>query len=107
MHVTTDYLVIGSGVAGLSFALQAAEHGEVLIVTKRSADESNTKYAQGGIAAVLSSNDTFEAHIADTMAAGGALCHEIVVKLCVEEAPARIQTLREIGAKFDPSGRHS
>ncbi len=101
MHVTTDYLVIGSGVAGLSFALEAAAHGDVLVVTKRSADESNTKYAQGGIAAVLSTEDSFEAHIADTLAAGAGLCHDVVVKLCVEEAPARVKVLRDIGAKFD------
>src|SRR5579859_319273 len=101
MHVTTDFLVIGSGVAGLSFALEAAAHGDVLVVTKRSADESNTKYAQGGIAAVLSTEDSFEAHIADTLAAGAGLCHDVVVKLCVEEAPARVKVLRDIGAKFD------
>ncbi len=76
MPITTDYLVIGSGVAGLSFALEAAANGDVLVVTKRSADESNTKYAQGGIAAVLSTADSFEAHIADTLRAGAGLCHE-------------------------------
>jgi L-aspartate oxidase len=101
--LTTDYLVIGSGVAGLSFALEAAAHGDVTVVTKRSADESNTKYAQGGIAAVLSTADTFEAHIADTIRAGAGLCHERVVELCVRDAPARIQMLRDIGARFDKS----
>ena len=103
MSLTTDTLVIGSGVAGLSFALEAAAHGDVLVVTKRSADESNTKYAQGGIAAVLSTADTFEAHIADTVRAGAGLCHERVVELCVRDAPARIQMLRDIGARFDES----
>ncbi|HZU82070.1 MAG TPA: L-aspartate oxidase [Polyangiaceae bacterium] len=101
MPLTTDYLVIGSGVAGLSFALEAAAHGEVLIVTKRSADESNTKYAQGGIAAVLSEADSFEAHIADTLRAGAGLCHPLAVEVCVREGPARVQKLRELGARFD------
>src|SRR5580700_10376798 len=101
MPLTTDFLVIGSGVAGLTFALEASAHGDVLLVTKRSADESNTKYAQGGIAAVLSAADSFEAHIADTLQAGAGLCHEVVVKLCVEEGPARIKMLRDIGAHFD------
>jgi L-aspartate oxidase len=101
MPVTTDFLVIGTGVAGLSFALEASAHGDVLVVTKRSAEESNTKYAQGGIAAVLSAGDSFDAHIADTLRAGAGLCHDIVVKLCVEEGPARIRMLRDIGAKFD------
>ena len=70
MALVCDYLVLGSGVAGLSFALEAASHGEVVIVTKRGRDESNTKYAQGGIASVLSESDTFAAHIADTKASG-------------------------------------
>jgi L-aspartate oxidase len=101
MPLCTDYLVIGSGVAGLSFALDAAAHGDVLVVTKRSADESNTKYAQGGIAAVLSETDSFEAHIADTLLAGAGLCHPAAVELCVKEGPARIRMLRDIGARFD------
>lgn len=96
-----DYLVIGSGVAGLSFALEAAAHGDVLVVTKRSADESNTKYAQGGIAAVLSAADSFEAHTVDTIAAGAGLCHERAVEVSVTEGPARIRMLRDIGARFD------
>jgi L-aspartate oxidase len=101
MPITTDYLVIGSGVAGLSFALEAAAHGDVLVVTKRSADESNTKYAQGGIAAVLSAADSFAAHISDTLQAGAGLCHELAVEVCVKEGPARIRMLRDIGARFD------
>lgn len=101
MPMTTDYLVIGSGVAGLAFALEAAEHGDVLVVTKRSADESNTKYAQGGIAAVLSDADSFEAHIADTVRAGAGLCHQIAVEICVKGGPDRIRMLRDIGARFD------
>jgi L-aspartate oxidase len=104
MPITTDYLVIGSGVAGLSFALDAAAHGDVLVITKRSAEESNTKYAQGGIAAVLGAGDSFEAHVADTIVAGAGLCHEVAVEVCVREGPARIQMLRDIGAQLDLAG---
>ncbi len=101
MPITTDCLVIGSGAAGLSFALEAALHCDVVVVTKRSADESNTKYAQGGIAAVLSDADSFDAHIVDTIRAGAGLCHEAAVEVCVKEGPARIRMLQEIGARFD------
>jgi L-aspartate oxidase len=101
MPLTTDYLVIGSGVAGLSFALEASAHGDVVVVTKRTADESNTKYAQGGIAAVLSAGDSFEAHIADTLRAGAGLCHELAVEICVKEGPERIRMLQSLGARFD------
>ena len=101
MRVECDFLVMGSGVAGLSFAREAAKLGEVVVVTKRARDESNTKYAQGGIAAVLAQGDTFEAHIADTMKAGAGLNHQKVVELCVKEGPERIQMLRDIGARFD------
>jgi L-aspartate oxidase len=100
MALACDYLVLGSGIAGLSFALEASAHGEVLIVTKRAPDESNTKYAQGGIASVLGEGDTFAAHVADTMAAGAGLCHDVVVDLCVREGPSRIAMLREIGVRF-------
>ena len=101
MPITCDYLVIGSGVAGLSFALEAAAHGDVIVVTKRARDESNTKYAQGGIAAVLAQGDSFDQHIKDTLVAGAGLCHERAVEVCVKEGPARIAMLREIGARFD------
>jgi len=101
MPLTTDFLVIGSGVAGLTFALEASAHGDVLLVTKRSADESNTKYAQGGIAAVLSSADSFAAHIQDTLTAGAGLCHERTVEIAVKEGPARVRALQDIGARFD------
>lgn len=78
MSVKTDFLVIGSGIAGLSFALKAARHGKVTIITKSNEDESNTKYAQGGIAAVLpgSSGDSREKHIEDTLICGAGLCNE-------------------------------
>jgi L-aspartate oxidase len=101
MPLTTDYLVIGGGIAGLSFALEASTSGDVLVLTKGSAGESNTRYAQGGIAAVLDAADTFEAHIQDTIRAGAGLCHERVVELCVKEGPARVKMLRDIGARFD------
>src|SRR5258708_10656882 len=101
MPITCDYLVIGSGVAGLSFALEAAPYGDVVIVTKRSRDESNTKYAQGGIAAVLAASDSFEAHTQDTKIAGAGLSHDRVVEICVKEGPTRIGMLQQIGARFD------
>ena len=101
MAVTCDFLVIGSGIAGLSFALEAAAHGDVIIATKRSRDESNTKYAQGGIAAVLDEADSFDAHKKDTLIAGAGLSHDPVVELCVKDGPARIAMLRAIGAAFD------
>jgi L-aspartate oxidase len=101
MPTTCDVLVIGSGIAGLSFALEAAAHGDVIVVTKRERDESNTKYAQGGIAAVLAGDDTFQSHIEDTMVAGVGLNHQRVVELCVKDAPRAIAMLREIGARFD------
>jgi L-aspartate oxidase len=99
--VTCDFLVLGSGIAGLTFALEASKHGDVLVVSKRAADESNTKYAQGGIAAVLADTDTFESHIEDTLVAGAGLCHERVVELCVKDAPARIAELQKLGTRFD------
>ncbi len=101
MALSCDYLVIGSGIAGLSFALEASAVGDVILVTKRARDESNTKYAQGGIAAVLAETDTFEAHANDTMVAGAGLSHDVVVDMCVKDGPARIQMLRELGARFD------
>jgi L-aspartate oxidase len=99
--VTTDFLVLGSGVAGLTFALDAAAHGQVSIVTKRDPEESNTRYAQGGIAAVLGPEDTPEAHIQDTIVAGAGLCHEVVVEICAREGPPRIRELMARGASFD------
>ena len=98
--VVGETLALGSGVAGLSFALEAAQHGDVVLVTKRSRDESNTKYAQGGIAAVLDEDDSFDAHTKDTLIAGAGLCHERVVEMCVKEAPERIAMAQAIGARF-------
>jgi L-aspartate oxidase len=98
--LVTDYLVLGSGVAGLSFALTAADHGEVTIVTKRDRDDSATNWAQGGVSAVLSAEDSFERHAADTHEAGAGLCHGVVVDLCVREAPEGIRWLMDLGAEF-------
>jgi L-aspartate oxidase len=95
-----DYLVLGSGIAGLSFALKVAARGRVAIITKKNRAESNTNYAQGGIAAVTSKEDSFEMHVRDTLEAGAGLCHEKVVRTIVEEGPARISELIELGMKF-------
>ena len=95
-----DYLVLGSGIAGLSFVLQVARHGRVAIITKKNSAESNTNYAQGGIAAVTSKEDSFEMHVRDTLEAGAGLCRENVVRTIVEEGPARIAELIELGMKF-------
>jgi len=98
-----DYLVLGSGIAGLSFALKMAPRGRVAIVTKKNRAESNTNYAQGGIAAVTGKDDSFELHVRDTLAAGAGLCKEAVVRTIVEEGPERIQELIEFGMKFSES----
>ena len=82
-----DFLVLGSGIAGLSFALKVAPLGRVAIVTKKSSAESNTNYAQGGIAAVTSKEDSVEMHVRDTLAAGAGLCHEDVVRTIVAGRP--------------------
>ncbi|MCA0363630.1 MAG: L-aspartate oxidase [Spirosomataceae bacterium] len=97
-----DFLVIGSGIAGLSFALKAAKKGKVLILTKVNADETNTKYAQGGIATVFDpETDSFEKHINDTLIAGDGLCDRKIVEIVVTEGPDRIKELIEYGTNFD------
>jgi L-aspartate oxidase len=101
MKLKTDFLVIGSGIAGLMFALKAAKSGKVTVVTKAGLEDSNTKYAQGGIAAVFSEPDNFEKHIKDTLIAGDGYCNEAVVRMVVEEAPERIKDLIELGVSFD------
>ena len=101
MAVQTDFLVLGSGIAGLTFALRAANHGQVVVVSKRSADDTSTAKAQGGIAAVLAPTDDFESHAEDTHRAGAGLCHDLVVDLCVREGPAAIRSLLDIGAEFN------
>jgi protoporphyrinogen oxidase len=84
--VVAEERIIGSGIAGLSFALRAAAHGKVAMVTKREITESATNYAQGGIASVFSQEDTFDAHVEDTLVAGAGICNEEVVRMVVEEA---------------------
>lgn len=97
-----DFLVVGSGIAGLSFALKAAQYGKVLIVTKASEDESNTKYAQGGVAVVVDKEeDSFDKHIEDTLIAGDGLCDKAIVELVVKEGPARIDEIIKYGTSFD------
>ena len=95
-----DFLVIGSGVAGLSYALKVAAHGSVAVVTKKESAESNTNYAQGGIAAVVAEADTFESHVRDTVEAGAGLCDREVVEHVVREGPTRLRELMELGAEF-------
>ncbi|WP_341226126.1 L-aspartate oxidase [uncultured Arcticibacterium sp.] len=98
----TDFLVIGSGIAGLSFALKAAKKGKVLVLTKVNAEETNTKYAQGGIAAVFNPEvDTYEKHISDTLIAGDGLCDRETVEVVIKEGPDRIRELIDYGANFD------
>jgi L-aspartate oxidase len=101
MKKRTDFLVIGSGIAGLMFALKAAKSGKVTIVTKGSLDECNTRYAQGGIAAVHRQTDNFEKHVQDTMVAGDGYCNRKVVEMVVREAPERIKELIDLGVSFD------
>lgn len=102
MTRNVDFLVVGSGIAGLSFALKAAKHGKVLIVTKANEDESNTKYAQGGVAVVVDKKeDSFEKHINDTLIAGDGLCDPEVVKAVVTEGPERINEIIDYGTNFD------
>jgi L-aspartate oxidase len=100
MEIETDFLVLGSGIAGLSFAIKAAALGKVAIVTKKEKFESNTNYAQGGIAAVHDRTDSFEAHIRDTLACGDGLCHDDVVRFVVAEGPDRIAELVRWGVEF-------
>jgi L-aspartate oxidase len=101
MSKQTDFLIIGSGIAGLSYALKVAVHGKVSMITKANADESNTKYAQGGIAAVMYSPDSYEKHVQDTLIAGDGICNEEVARMVITESTKRINELIAWGAKFD------
>lgn len=96
-----DFVVIGSGIAGLSFALKAARHGSVAVITKRKGADTNTAWAQGGVACVTSDEDSFELHVRDTLEAGAGLCDEAAVRTIVTEGPDRIRELMELGLQFD------
>ncbi len=100
MGITSDFLVIGTGIAGLSFALKAASVGTVTVVTKKEKMDASTNFAQGGIASVLDPTDSFDLHIADTIEAGAGLCHEEIVNLVVKNAPDMIHELVSLGVKF-------
>ena len=101
----TDFLVIGSGIAGLTYALKTAKHHpdkKILVITKTQADETNTKYAQGGIAGVMDeSKDSYDKHREDTEIAGDGLCNKHIVEIVVKEGPERIKEIIEYGAEFD------
>ena len=107
MRKHVDFLIIGSGIAGLTYALKVAKHGKVCIVTKGKVDETATSYAQGGIAAVMYNPDSFEKHVQDTIIAGDGLCDEKIVRITITESTERIRELIKWGAKFDKtkSGR--
>ena len=96
-----DYILVGSGIAGLYTALQARQHGSILIITKGNIDDCNTKHAQGGIAAPIGQNDSPELHFQDTVAAGAGLCDEEAVRILANEAPDRIGDLVNLGVPFD------
>jgi L-aspartate oxidase len=96
-----DFVILGSGIAGLSFALKAARHGSVAIITKRESAESNTAHAQGGVACVISGEDSFDLHVRDTLVAGAGLCYEEAVRTIVPEGPERIRELMGLGVQFD------
>ncbi|MFA6913634.1 MAG: FAD-binding protein, partial [Endomicrobiia bacterium] len=98
--IKTDYLVIGSGIAGLSFAIKASDNGTVSLITKRNLFDSSTGKAQGGVACVTDKEDSFAEHIQDTLVAGAGLCDEEMVELLVKSAPARIEELIKLGVKF-------
>jgi L-aspartate oxidase len=103
MEIKTDFLIIGSGIAGLSLAIKVSAIGSVVVVTKKETSESNTNYAQGGIAAVTDKSDSFTEHINDTLVCGGGLCKKDVVEFVVKEAPQRIKELIDWGVHFTRS----
>ncbi len=101
MEKKSDFLVIGSGLAGLMFALKVSKFGKVIVITKGKINDTNTNKAQGGIASVAHTPDSYEKHVSDTLIAGDGLCNEDVVRTVISEGPEMIQDLIELGAKFD------
>lgn len=104
MPKKVDFLVVGSGIAGLTFATKAVKYGEVLILTKKKKADSNTNYAQGGIASVFGENDSFNNHIKDTLKAGDGLCHKEAVEIMVKKGPGLVQELYDMGCRFSTGG---
>ncbi|MBI5647965.1 MAG: L-aspartate oxidase [Ignavibacteriae bacterium] len=102
----SDVLVIGSGIAGLFYALRVADHRRVILVTKKQTVESNTNYAQGGIASVFSDSDSFDLHVEDTLTAGAGLCRREIVELVIRDGPLLVRELMEMGVRFTESDGH-
>lgn len=104
MRISRDFIVAGSGIAGLTFALKVAKQGSVALITKDELEESATRYAQGGIASVMAEDDSCDLHVIDTLEAGRGLCKEDIVRCIVKEGPARIRELIDIGTRFTRAG---
>lgn len=101
MKDSYDFLVIGSGIAGLTFALKVAKYGTVAVITKKEVMDNNTSLAQGGIASVFDELDSFDLHIRDTLVSGDGLCNPTVVETVVKDGPDRIKELIQLGVKFN------
>src|SRR5579883_753237 len=99
-QITSEFLVIGGGIAGLSFALKAASMGNVAVLAKAGSADANTSYAQGGIASVWSVDDSFESHVEDTLKAGAGLCHRAAVEAIVRDGPEVVRELIRLGTRF-------
>ena len=104
MKIARDFLVLGSGLAGLTFALKVAKYGSVALITKDALEESATRYAQGGIASVMAEDDSVDLHVSDTIEAGRGLCQEDVVRCIIREGPAQVRELIQLGAQFTRTG---
>ncbi len=104
MRIDTDFLVLGSGVAGMYFALEAAKYGNVILCTKKSMMDTATRWAQGGVAAVMGGDDSIERHVEDTIKVGAGLCHRDIVEMTSVEGAAHVQRLIDMGAQFDRDG---
>ena len=100
-QIKTDFIIVGTGIAGLYTALHLSNLGQITILTKESLKDSNTQYAQGGIAAVLNKGDSLQLHIKDTLEAGAGLCDREAVEILVREGPDRVRELIELGTNFD------